>query len=361
MLYQDHTRQTRIAQEGSLRTVRALEAAGLTQAGDRDDLDRVADRYAIAITPHLADLIDGADKDDPIARQFVPSAQELAATPDERLDPIGDEAHSPVKGIVHRYPDRVLLKALHACPVYCRFCFRREQVGPGGDMLDDAELETALDYIRARPAIWEVILTGGDPLMLSPRRLGRILDALEAIPHVATLRIHSRVPVADPARIGPVLLAVLNRRKPLWIAIHANHPRELTAAVKAACRGLLQVGATLLGQTVLLRGVNDDASVLEALFRAMVAERIKPYYLHHPDLAPGTAHFRLSVAEGQAIMRTLRGRLSGLAQPTYVLDIPGGAGKVPIGPNMIEPGGVRDSAGALHPYPFISGVRTRID
>ena len=351
MLYQDHTRQTRIAQEGSLRSVQALEAAGLTQPADRSVLDAVADRYAIAITPHLADLIDGADCDDPIARQFVPTAAELDATPGESPDPIGDGTHSPVKGIVHRYPDRVLLKALHACPVYCRFCFRRERVGPGGDVLDEIELETALDYIRARPAIWEVILSGGDPLMLSPRRLGRILDALEAIPHVATLRIHSRVPVAEPTRIAPALLAVLNRRKPLWIAIHANHPRELTAAAKAACKCLTQAGATLLGQTVLLRGVNDDAAVLEALFRAMVAERIKPYYLHHPDLAPGTVHFRLPIAEGQEIMRTLRGRLSGLAQPTYVLDIPGGAGKVPIGPNMIEPGGVRDATGALHAYP----------
>jgi lysine 2,3-aminomutase len=217
--------------------------------------------------------------------------------------------------------------------------------------LSPDELEAALAYIRGNPAIWEVILTGGDPLMLSPRRLGAILDALEAIPHVATLRIHSRVPIVDPGRIGPALLAVLDRRKPLWIAVHSNHPRELTDAVKAACRALTRGGASLLGQTVLLRGVNDDPAILEALFRAMVAERIKPYYLHHPDFAPGTAHFRLSIAEGRAIVRALRGKLSGLAQPTYVLDLPGGAGKVPIGPNMVEPGGVRDPAGRLHAYP----------
>jgi lysine 2,3-aminomutase len=350
MRSQDHTAQSGISQEVTLRTVRALEERGLTAPVERTALDRVADRYAIAVTPHIADLIDPRDIDDPIARQFVPDIRELASTSDELADPIGDHTHSPVKGIVHRYPDRVLLKALHACPVYCRFCFRREQVGPGGDVLNDEELETAIDYIRSNPAIWEVILTGGDPLMLSPRRLGRILDALEAIPHVATLRIHSRVPIAEPARIGPALLAALARHKPLWIAIHANHPRELTDATKAACKSLVKVGATLLGQTVLLRGVNDDPAILEALFRAMVAERIKPYYLHHPDLAPGTAHFRLPIAEGQAIMRTLRGRLSGLAQPTYVLDIPGGAGKVPIGPNMVENGGVRDSAGRLHAY-----------
>jgi lysine 2,3-aminomutase len=223
-------------------------------------------------------------------------------------------------------------------------------VGPGGELLTGEELDAAIGYIRANPAVWEVILTGGDPLMLSPRRLGEILDALEAIPHVETLRIHTRVPVVDPARISPSLLKVLSRQKPLWIAIHANHPRELTADAKNACRSLTQVGVALLGQTVLLRGVNDDAAVLEALFRAMVTMRIKPYYLHHPDLAPGTSDFRLPIAEGQNIMRTLRGRLSGLAQPTYVLDIPGGAGKVPIGPNMVETDGVRDLANRLHSY-----------
>jgi lysine 2,3-aminomutase len=330
--------------------VSALSAAGLIPQNRAAGLRAVAARYAVSVTQDMARIIDAGDPYDPIARQFVPTAAELIATPDELADPIGDEAHSPVKGVVHRYPDRVLLKPLHACPVYCRFCFRREQVGPGGERLNEAELEAAIDYIRGRPAIWEVILTGGDPLMLSPRRLGAILDALEAIPHVATLRIHSRVPVVDPGRIGPALLSVLTRRKPLWIAVHSNHPRELTEAAKMACRGLIGAGVTLLGQTVLLRGVNDDPAILEALFRAMVAERIKPYYLHHPDLAPGTGHFRLSIAEGRAIMRTLRGRLSGLAQPTYVLDIPGGAGKVPIGPDMVEPGGVRDSAGRLHAY-----------
>jgi lysine 2,3-aminomutase len=351
MVFSDHTRQSRIAQERSFRTVQALIEAGLAPAAGREALEAVAERYAIAVTPVVAALIDRDDDSDPIARQFIPSAAELLTSPDELADPIGDTTHSPVKGIVHRYPDRVLLKALHACPVYCRFCFRREQVGPGGEMLSESELEAAIAYISGHPAIWEVILTGGDPLMLSPRRLGAILDALEAIPHVATLRIHSRVPIAEPGRVGPALLAVLNRRKPLWIAVHANHPRELTEAARMACGELVRVGATLLGQTVLLRGVNDDPAVLETLFRAMVAQRIKPYYLHHPDLAPGTAHFRLSIGQGQAIVRALRGRLSGLAQPTYVLDIPGGAGKVPIGPNMVEPGGVRDPAGRLHAYP----------
>jgi lysine 2,3-aminomutase len=298
----------------------------------------------------MVGLIDPTDPADPIARQFLPSARELERQGEELTDPIGDETHSPVKGIVHRYPDRVLLKPLHACPVYCRFCFRREQVGPGGEALNDAELDAAIDYIRARPAIWEVIVTGGDPLMLSARRLGRLLDAIEAIPHVATIRIHTRVPVVAPALVDAGLLSVLERQKPLWIAIHANHPTELTEAARAACARLVSARATLLGQTVLLRGVNDKVATLEGLFRAMVAMRIKPYYLHHPDLAPGTGHFRLSITEGRAIVRELRGRLSGVAQPTYVLDIPGGAGKVPIGPDWIEPGGVRDPSGGFHAY-----------
>jgi lysine 2,3-aminomutase len=347
----NHTRESANVQEIPLRNVPDLAAAGLIPENEATALEAVTSRYALAITPDMVRIIDPGDPNDPIARQFVPSADELITTPDELADPIGDEAHSPVKGIVHRYPDRVLLKPLHACPVYCRFCFRREQVGPGGEALSQEELEAALDYIRGNPAIWEVILTGGDPLMLSPRRLGAILDALESVPHVATLRIHSRVPIVDPGRIGPDLLAVLDRQKPLWIAVHSNHPRELTEAARAACRALTRAGIGLLGQTVLLRGVNDDPAVLDTLFRAMVAERIRPYYLHHPDLAPGTARFRLSIEEGRAIVGALRGRLSGMAQPTYVLDIPGGAGKVPIGPNMVELGGVRDPAGRLHLYP----------
>lgn len=334
-----------------MRTIAELVETGLVEPAHAADLIPVAERYAVAVTPYLASLIDRTDPEDPIARQFVPNRSELLSAPDELADPIGDDAHSPLKGIVHRYPDRVLLKPLHACPVYCRFCFRREQVGPGGDALTGPQLESALDYIRSHREIWEVILTGGDPLILSPRRLGAILDALEGISHVASIRIHTRVPVADPARIDDPLIAILRRRKPLWIAIHANHPKEFTTAAARALARLSETAAGLLGQTVLLRGVNDNAGILEALFRTMVSARIRPYYLHHADMAPGTAHFRVPLAEGRAIVRQLRGRLSGIAQPTYVLDIPGGFGKVPIGPNMVERDGVRDVHGALHRYP----------
>jgi lysine 2,3-aminomutase len=317
-------------------------------------LDRVAARYAVAITPDVARLIDRAGSNDPIARQFVPDARELRHLAEERADPLDEDRLSPVPGIVHRYPDRVLLKLTHVCPVYCRFCFRREVVGPGGPQaLSDAALDAALAYIAADPRIWEVILTGGDPLMLSARRVAEVTRRLSAIPNVKVLRWHTRVPVAAPGRVTDGLVAALRSpAKAVYLVIHTNHPRELTPAVLTALARLVDAGIPLLSQTVLLRGVNDSADTLAALFRALVECRVKPYYLHHPDLAPGTAHFRLSIAEGQALVRQLRGRLSGLAQPTYVLDIPGGHGKVPVGPPYLEADGrIADPGGTLHDYP----------
>jgi lysine 2,3-aminomutase len=339
-----------------LRRPEALADAGLVPPERLEALERVAARYAVAITPELAELIDPDDPDDPIARQFIPAEAELFTTPGELADPIGDQAHSPVAGIVHRYPDRVLLKLTHVCAVYCRFCFRRETVGPGkADALSPAELDRALAYIAGRPEIWEAILTGGDPLVLSPRRLGEVMQRLAAIDHLKVIRLHTRVPVADPSAVTDRLLQALKAPgNAVYIALHANHPRELTPAVRAACARLIDAGIPMLGQSVLLRGVNDDPETLAALMRAMVETRIKPYYLHHPDLAPGTSHFRLSIAEGQALMRSLRGRISGLCQPAYVLDIPGGHGKVPIGPGYLTTGEdellVEDPAGRRHAY-----------
>jgi lysine 2,3-aminomutase len=341
----------------TLRRAEELVAAGLIRPERQREIAAVAARFAVAITPEMAALIDAADPNDPIARQFVPSTAELSTAPDERSDPIGDRRLSPVKGIVHRYPDRVLLKPTHVCPVYCRFCFRREQVGPDGESLSDTELAAALDYIRARPEIWEVIVTGGDPFLLSPRRIRALTRALEAIPHVSVIRFHTRVPIVAPGRITAQLVAALDADKAVYVAIHANHSRELTPAAGAACRRLAAAGIALLGQSVLLRGVNDDVAALTALFRGLVAMGVKPYYLHHPDPAPGTASFRLSLAEGQALMRQLRGRLSGLCQPTYVLDLPGGYGKVPVGPGYArtdagaERWTIADINGREHCYP----------
>jgi lysine 2,3-aminomutase len=322
----------------TLRQPAELIAGGFAPTDALADLERVAARYAIAVTPDIAALIDPENPDDPIARQFIPSALELVSEPGESADPIGDDAHSPVAGIVHRYPDRVLFKLVHVCAVYCRFCFRREMVGPGkATALSDTVYRDALDYIRDHKEIWEVILTGGDPLMLSARRLAEIMADLAAIVHVKIIRIHTRVPVAAPSRIDGAMVAGLRvEGATTWVAVHANHPRELTEAARAACARLVDAGVPLVSQSVLLRGVNDDAVTLEALMRAFVECRIKPYYLHHGDLAPGTAHLRTTIEDGQALMRSLRGRVSGLCQPDYVLDIPGGHGKAPVGPNYLS-------------------------
>ena len=342
----------------TLRTPQALADAGLIRTDQLASLERVAARYAVAITPAMADLIDAADPDDPIARQYMPSVQELIGAPSESADPIGDEAHSPVAGIVHRYPDRALLKLTHVCAVYCRFCFRREMVGPdAGKALSPEELDAALAYIAGHTELWEVILTGGDPLVLSPRRLGALMDRLGAIDHVKVIRFHTRVPAVDPAAVTDDLIAALRRPgKAVYVALHANHPRELTTAARAACARLVDAGLPMVSQTVLLRGVNDDPQTLGDLMRAFVETRIKPYYLHHGDLARGTGHHRTTIEDGQALMRSLRGRLSGLCQPTYVLDIPGGHGKVPVGPGYLsmDKGGqarVEDPQGGSHRYP----------
>ena len=342
----------------TIRTVDHLVAAGLAPTSRRAELEDVSARYALGIGPVMAALIDRDAANDPIALQFVPNAAELLRTPEERDDPIGDLTHSPVEGIVHRYPDRVLLKAVHVCPVYCRFCFRREMVGPQGlGTLTSEALVGAIDYIATHSEIWEVILTGGDPLVLSPRRLGEIMARLSAIPHVKVVRFHSRVPAVEPERIDQELIAALKLSgKAVYVALHANHPRELTGAALAAVGRLLDAGVVMLSQTVLLKGVNDDPEVLAELMRRFVEARIKPYYLHHPDLAPGTSHFRLTIAEGQALVAGLRGRISGLCQPTYVLDIPGGHGKAVIGVNSIRDlgdgcYGVTDFRGQEHVYP----------
>ena len=327
---------TRVAKP--LTSAAALVDAGLVPAQQLVELERVAARYAVSLTADVVELIDPDDPMDPIARQFVPVAAELDAHPKERSDPIGDDAHSPVEGIVHRYPDRVLLKLVHVCPVYCRFCFRREMVGPGGRRaLSRADLSIALEYVRAHPEIWELILTGGDPLTASPRRLRAVMAELANLDHVKVVRVHTRVPCVEPARISDDLVGALKAAgKATFVVLHANHPRELTEAARAACARFIDAGIPMLSQSVLLRGVNDDPATLASLMRTLVECRIKPYYLHQGDLAPGTAHLRTTIEEGQVLMRALHGRNSGLCQPTYVLDIPGGHGKSPIGPDYLR-------------------------
>ncbi|CDG39138.1 MULTISPECIES: lysine-2,3-aminomutase-like protein [Asaia] len=342
-----------------VRTPSQLIARGLVPPDQASALEALSSQFATAIPPAFLDLINHPD--DPIGRQVVPTPAELQTAPWELHDPIGDDALSPVPGIVHRYADRALLKPLLVCPLYCRFCFRREHVGPDGGLLPDEALNTALDWIADHPAISEIILTGGDPLMLSPRRLRHIIEALSAMPHIQTIRIHSRVPVADPARITSALLDALETDRALWIVLHANHASEMTGQARAAIRQIQSRAIPVLSQSVLLRGVNDTEEALEALLRAFVTARIKPYYLHQLDPAPGTSHFYVPINEGRALLARLRGRVTGLAWPTYVLDIPGGAGKVPLGPDYYhpetQPGAVQDPAGNTHMLPTIPSER----
>ncbi|HEY8617730.1 lysine-2,3-aminomutase-like protein [Phenylobacterium sp.] len=341
----------------TLRRLPDLAEAGLVAAEALPALERVAAQYAVAITPAMAELVDAADPADPIARQFVPAEAELVHLPLEHGDPVGDHAHSPLEGIVHRYPDRLLLKVNHNCAVYCRFCFRREMVGPEGlRPLSPQALDAAFAYIAGRPEVWEVIVTGGDPFVLSPRRIADLMARLDAVDHVKVVRFHTRVPAVEPEFISDELVAALRTSaKAVYVAVHANHARELTPVARAACARLVDAGIPLLGQTVLLKGVNDDPASLTALLRAMVETRIKPYYLHHGDLAPGTGHLRTTIEDGQALMKALRGHVSGLCQPTYVLDIPGGHGKAPVGPSFLSGGEVEDFRGVRHAYPPHSG------
>ncbi len=327
-----------------IRSIEALGEQGLTNPALHDDLQRVVEQFALRITPHVA----GQLSNPAIARQYIPSTDELIITPEELADPIGDEAHTPVKGITHRYADRVLLKPTHTCAVYCRFCFRRETVGQAEQALSAAEMHTAIAYIANHPEIWEVILSGGDPLVLSDRRLNDIAQSVSAVEHVQILRLHTRVPVAEPSRVTPGLLAALKSRLATYVVVHVNHADEITPDVKRTFALLADSGIPLLSQSVLLRGINDTAEALTKLMRTLVANRVKPYYLHQTDLAKGTGHFRVPIAEGQELMRAMRGPVSGLCQPTYVLDIPGGHGKVPVGLEYLEGNAVRDINRKLH-------------
>ncbi|MFO1202722.1 MAG: lysine-2,3-aminomutase-like protein [Tabrizicola sp.] len=332
----------------ALTSLDALERDGLTDPAERPSLEAVTAEFRVRVSPKMAGIAS-----DGVRAQFLPDARELRVIPEELADPIGDDAHRPVPGLTHRYPDRAILHATKTCEVYCRFCFRRETVGEAGT-LAEAEFDRVVDYLRATPSVREVIFTGGDPLVLSARRLGAMLDRLEALGTLDLVRFHTRIPVVAPEKVTDALVDVLDRALPVWLVVHTNHPDEITDAAAAALRRLNRAGVPLLSQTVLLRGVNADVYTLERLFRSLIRNRVKPYYLHHPDLAKGTGHFRVTLEEGQAIMAALRGRLTGIAQPLYVLDIPGGYGKVPVGPGYLRRAGegwvVTDPQGVEHAY-----------
>jgi lysine 2,3-aminomutase len=290
----------------------------------------------LRIPRYYLDLIDWTDPNDPLRRQVLPGSDETTILSDDLVDPIGDDDHSPVPGIVHRYPDRVLFLLTATCAVHCRFCFRREFIGKPARTLRRDHVEGAFAYIAAHPEIWEVILSGGDPLVFPDAYLATVFRRLREIPHVRIIRVHTRTPAILPQRLTPELGALARSHAPVYFVIHVNHPREITPTFARHVGFLIDAGSPVLSQSVLLRGVNDDAKTLSALFKRLVEARVKPYYLHQLDRAPGTNHFRVPLDEGIELMRSLRGHISGLCQPTYILDIPGGHGKVPIGASYVH-------------------------
>jgi len=320
----------------SIHSLKELAKRGFVKDLNISELEPVVENFSFAITNQMHKQIDLSNKNDPIALQFIPSPKELNILPQEKADPIGDNPHMTIKGLIHRYPDRCLLTPMHICAVYCRFCFRREKVGAGSKLMSKEELETAYKYIREHKEIWEVILTGGDPLFLKPEMLKQVIKNLNLIEHLGVIRIHTRIPVVEPSRINIEMLKALQQGKPVYICVHSNHPNEFTPEAKKACNDLTSHGITLLSQSVLLKGINDNIETLSSLMRCFIQNKIKPYYLHQGDLAQGTQHFRTTIQHGQSLMRQLRGRFSGICQPTYILDIPGGFGKSPIGPNYLQ-------------------------
>jgi len=322
---------------------------------DVTPLDAVTKRYPFRITPYYFSLIE--EPGDPIWKQCVPDPRELS---DEGLeDPLAEESLAPVSTVVHRYPDRAIFLVSGSCAGYCRFCTRKRKVGCAGMSISFRALREGLDYIAATPEIHDVIFSGGDPLVLPDSVLEDLLARVHAIPHVEIIRIGTRVPVTLPERITEKLCAMLKKYQPLYLNTHFNHPRELTGQAARACSRLADAGIVLGNQTVLLRGVNDHPAIIAELFRGLLKMRVRPYYLHHMDLTRGTAHFRTPVATGLDIVKALRGPVSGLASPHYVIDLPGGKGKVPLVPEYVRREGgkmlITTSTGEVVEYPDICG------
>ncbi len=293
-------------------------------------------KLSLAITPYFFNLIDRDDPDCPIRKQVIPRAGEMQLSSEEMLDSLGEDEHSPVPGLVHRYPDRVLFLVTDRCASYCRYCTRSRLVSNAQDYNFHPEFEQGLRYIEAHPEVRDVLLSGGDPLLLSDKKLEHLLSRLRAIKHVEFIRIGSRIPVFLPQRITPELCELLKRYGPIWMSIHVNHPKEATAELRDACERLAFAGVPLGNQSVLLRGINDDPEVMKALVHRLLRMRVRPYYLYQMDLITGGAHFKADVRKGIQIIEALRGHTTGYAVPQYVIDAPGGGGKVPINPEYLE-------------------------
>ncbi|MCB1086197.1 MAG: KamA family radical SAM protein [Verrucomicrobiae bacterium] len=322
-------------------------------------------KLALAITPHFFNLIDRDDPGCPIRRQVIPRVEETWTDDYEMSDPCGEDSHMPVPGLVHRYPDRVLFLVTDRCASYCRYCTRSRVVSGAGDQDLETDFEAAFRYLESHTEVRDVLLSGGDPLLFSDKRLETILSRLRAIPHIEFLRIGSRVPIFLPQRITPELCAMLRKYHPLFISVHANHPRELTTEVRAALERLADAGIPLGNQSVLLRGVNDDADTMKALIHKLLMCRVRPYYLYQMDLIRGSRHLRASVAKGIEIIEQLRGHTTGYAVPQYVIDAPGGGGKIPVNPEYViqrtdDRVLLRNYEGKVFEYPETGGAPARI-
>ncbi|HEX9620591.1 MAG TPA: KamA family radical SAM protein [Polyangiaceae bacterium] len=329
----------------SIRSFEALEAALVLSETERLGARRaVAQGFPLAVTPYYLSLCDPTDSTCPIRRQVVPRAEESLESPGDLADPLGEEAHRVAPNLIRRYPDRALLLVADRCAVYCRFCTRSRLVGQGGGARRASVLGPDLDYLRAHPEVRDVIVSGGDPFVASTERLVAIVAALRGVASVETIRLATRVPVVLPQRVTGELLSALRPFHPLWVMTHFNHPKELTPEARAACERLADAGFPVMNHCVLLRGVNDDARTLSALFRGLVRVRVRPYYLLQADPVSGIGHLRTPLSVGVALMEELQGRLSGIALPKLIVDTPGGFGKVPVGPDYVlghEPGRTR--------------------
>ena len=318
-----------------IQTVEQLRQVITLTQSEENAVTRRSGRFIMGIPPYWASLMDADDPTCPIRRQAVPVEDEYKLSPNDMIDPLGEDSHMPVPGLVHRYPDRVLLLVVEVCSMYCRFCTRSRVVGTTAGYSRPANIDHAIDYIRAHRKIRDVLISGGDPLTLSDERLDDVLTKLRAIPHVEFIRIGTRNPVTLPYRVTESLCAVLKKHKPVWMSLHFNHPKEVTPPVRKACGMLADSGVPLGSQTVLLRGINDRPAIMKKLFHELLKTRVRPYYIYQCDPVKGTAHFRTAVSTGINIIEKLRGHTTGYAVPTFVVDGPGGGGKIPLMPNYV--------------------------
>jgi lysine 2,3-aminomutase len=319
-----------------IRHIDALERMLKLSEAERAAIEMIQSRLPVGITPYFMSLLSKEDANDPLRRTVVPTTAEFVTTPEEAEDPLSEDSMSPVPGLVHRYPDRVLLLVLDFCSTYCRYCTRSRVVGHGSIYPSRSRLERAIEYIRSTPTVRDVLISGGDPLTLNDERLNWLLSRLREIPHVEILRIGTKIPAVLPQRITPNLVRMLRRHHPLWMSLHFTHPSECTPEAYRACERLANAGIPLGSQTVLLKGINDNVETMKALCHHLLRMRVRPYYIYQCDPITGSSHFRTPVEKGLEIIRGLRGHTTGYAVPTYVIDAPGGGGKIPLMPNYVE-------------------------